>query len=189
MMFITFNCYDPSLDKFIVTEMVIEFNMAGYLIPITIKIICFSLDYVKQTDPNAFLVDLLQMFFAMCIASRLIFFKCNRCWSKDKREIEGYSETSSIMVDFLVVASFFAKFFMSQVTNNNDVDGLLNDDQKGRLEEKYVELVNYANLYVEQYQMYTLILIFNVYNLMNALRIFRKVHWIMLIIQKTTQTI
>lgn len=113
MIFISFNCYDPSLDKFIATEMVIEFNMAGYLIPITIKIICFSLDYVKQTASNAFVIDLVQAMFAFSILSRLIFFKLNRCWMKDKQEIEGYGETSSIMIDFLVVASFFAKFFMS----------------------------------------------------------------------------
>ena len=37
--------------------------------------------------------------------------------------------------------------------------------------------------------MYTLIIIFNMYNLLNALRIFRKVHCIILILQKTTDTI
>jgi len=33
--------------------------------------------------------------------------------------------------------------------------------------------------------MYTVIMILNMFNLMNALRIFRVVHWIMLIIERT----
>lgn len=33
--------------------------------------------------------------------------------------------------------------------------------------------------------MYTIIIILNVFNLLNALRIFRVVHWIMLIVERT----
>ena len=38
---------------------------------------------------------------------------------------------------------------------------------------------------MEQYQCYTLIIILNLYNLVSALRIFRLVHWIMLILERT----
>ena len=37
------------------------------------------------------------------------------------------------------------------MTNNNDVDGLINDDNFGVREERYVELVHFANYYIEQY--------------------------------------
>ena len=49
--------------------------------------------------------------------------------------------------------------------------------------------MHFADYYLEQYQMYTLIIIFNIFNLLGALRIFRIVHWIMLIIERTFSVI
>jgi len=61
----------------------------------------------------------------------------------------------------------------------------LNDNYRDAMEEQYIELVHFADYYMEQYQMYTLIIIFNIFNLVGALRIFRLVHWIMLIVERT----
>ena len=44
-------------------------------------------------------------------------------------------------------------------------------------------MTHYADAYLEQYQMYTLIIIANIYNLLGALRIFRLIHWIMMIVE------
>lgn len=54
---ISFNCYEPSQDRFIATQMTIEFSLAGLLVPKPIKIICFSLDQLKQTASSAIVVD------------------------------------------------------------------------------------------------------------------------------------
>ena len=55
--------------------------------------------------------------------------------------------------------------------------------------EEYIELVHYSDYYLQQYQMYTIIIILNMYNLLSALRIFRIIHWIMLIIGRTFNVI
>ena len=55
----------------------------------------------------------------------------------------------------------------------------------GSDQEEYVEMVHFANLYMEQYQMYTLIIMINIFNLLGAMRIFRVVHWLMLIVERT----
>ena len=65
------------------------------------------------------------------------------------------------------------------------MDAILDDDYRGHGGEEYIELVHFADYYMEQYQMYTLIIIFNIFNLVGALRIFRLVHWIMLIVERT----
>jgi len=44
VIFITFNCYEPSQDRFITTQMIFEFTLAGMIKTYPIKIICFSLD-------------------------------------------------------------------------------------------------------------------------------------------------
>ena len=62
---------------------------------------------------------------------------------------------------------------------------ILEDNYKNHDEEEYIEMVHYADYYLEQYQMYTLIIIINIFNLLGALRIFRVVHWLMLIIERT----
>ena len=40
----SFNCYEPSEDRFITTQLRIYFNPAGLLVPSPAKIICYSLD-------------------------------------------------------------------------------------------------------------------------------------------------
>lgn len=47
VIFITFNCYEPSNDRFITTQMIFEFTLAGMIIPHPIKIISFALDQAK----------------------------------------------------------------------------------------------------------------------------------------------
>jgi len=98
---------------------------------------------------------------------------------------EGYSKCCSIGSDLLVVVAFLAKFYFSLRTNFHPIDDILNDNYKGSDEKQYIELVYYANCYMEQYQMYSIIILANLYNLLSALRIIRQVHWIMMIIEKT----
>lgn len=102
---------------------------------------------------------------------------------KQEEEIEGYSPTCSVITDLIVVLCYFLKFSFSQETNYHDIKGLLNDNYNGYTGEQYVEMTHYADYYLEQYQMYTLIIIFNIYNLLGSLRIFRLIHWIMLIVE------
>lgn len=71
------------------------------------------------------------------------------------------------------------------MTNYHDVEGLLNDNYNGIPGEFHIDIVRYADAYMEQYQMYTLIMLFNVYNLLGALRIFRVVNWVMLMVERT----
>ena len=104
-------------------------------------------------------------------------------------EIEGYQKNCSILVDLCVILIFMLKFTLSQLTNYHDIEGILNDNYLGHNKEEYIELVHYSDYYLQQYQMYTIIIILNMYNLMSALRIFRIVHWIMLIIGRTFNVI
>jgi len=41
---VSFNCYDPSQDRFITTSMTLEFSVAGVILPAPLKIISYSLD-------------------------------------------------------------------------------------------------------------------------------------------------
>ena len=77
------------------------------------------------------------------------------------------------------------KFIFSLQTNYKDLDAILQDNYKDHNTEEYIELVHYADFYLEQYQMYTLIIIINIFYRLGALRIFRIVHWVMLIIERT----
>ena len=104
-------------------------------------------------------------------------------------DIEGYQKNCSILVDLCVILIFMLKFTLSQLTNYHDLEGILNDNYLGHKKEEYIELVHYSDYYLQQYQMYTIIIILNMYNLMSALRIFRIVHWIMLIIGRTFNVI
>ena len=54
---ISFNCYEPSLDLFLVVRMHFDFSLAGIVIPKQIKIICFALDQIKQVSPDALIID------------------------------------------------------------------------------------------------------------------------------------
>jgi len=198
VVFISFNCYEPSQDRFIATQMSIDFPLGGMLIPNTIKIICFSMDQIKQISASALLTDGIQLFFCVCYASRVVLLKilnqdklrrfkrdANGKETEEEEEIDGYSKGCSIATDVLVVVAFLLKFYFSQQTNYHDLDQILNDNYQGSGGEEYIEMVHYADYYMEQYQMYTLIIILNTFNLLNALRIFRIVHWIMLIIERT----
>lgn len=108
---------------------------------------------------------------------------------EQEEEIDGYSPTCSIITDLMVIMAFILKFRYSQMTNYHDIDGILNENYMGVVGEQYIELTHFADYYLEQYQMYTLIIIFNIYNLVGALRIFRLVHWIMLIIERTFEVV
>ena len=92
-------------------------------------------------------------------------------------------------VDFFVIILFLFKFALSQITNYNDIEGLLLNNYNGHNKEEYVDLVSYADYYLQQYQMYTIIMILNVYNILSALKIFRIVNWIMIIIGKAFNVI
>jgi hypothetical protein len=183
VVFIKFNCYEPSQDRFITTQMSIDFPLGGMLVPNTIKIICFSMDQIKQISASALLVDVIQLFFCACYLARVVFLKIMTY--RDETPIEGYSKNCSICTDTMVVVAFLLKFYFSQQTNFHDIDAILNDNYLDSGAEQYIELVHYADYYMEQYQMYTLIIILNMFNLLNALRIFRVVHWIMLIVERT----
>ena len=104
-------------------------------------------------------------------------------------EIEGYQKNCSILVDLCVILIFILKFTLSQLTKYHDIEGIVNDNYLGHNKEEYVELVHYSDYYLQQYQMYTIIIILNMYNLLSALRIFRIIHWIMLIIGRTFNVI
>lgn len=182
---VTFNCYEPSQDRFLTTSMTVDFNVAGLLDPQPIKIICFSLDQMKQTDSTAIFTDGIQLFFCFAYFYRMIFLKIIPNHKGLMEGIDGYDHCISTATDSLVIMSYLLKFTGSQSTNGHDLEGILNDNYLGSGEEEYVEMVYYAGQYQDQYQMYTVIMILNMYNLLNALRIFRVVHWIMLIIERT----
>ena len=63
--------------------------------------------------------------------------------------IEGYNKYLSIFVDSMVILMFCLKFILSQLTNYHDVDSLLNDKWLGSETEQYVELVHYADYYMQ----------------------------------------
>ncbi len=66
---------------------------------------------------------------------------------------------------------------------------MISDDYLGHNVEEYEELVHYSDYYVQAYQLYTLIMILNMYNLLSALRIFRMIHWTLIIIGRTISVI
>ena len=51
----------------------------------------------------------------------------------------------------MVILCFFIKFYLSQQTNYHDISAILNEDHKGHNEEEYIEMVHYANYFLEQY--------------------------------------
>jgi hypothetical protein len=165
--------------------MTVDFNVAGFLDPQPIKIICFSLDQMKQTDSTAILTDGIQLFFCFAYFFRMIFLKMIPNHRGEMDGIDGYDHSCSTMTDMMVIICYMLKFTQSQSTNGHDLEGILNDNYLDSGKEEYVEMVYYANQYQDQYQMYTVIMILNMFNLLNALRIFRVVHWIMLIIERT----
>jgi len=190
VLLISFNCYDPSSDRFIATQMTFSFEISGKLFPQGIKVISFALDQLEQTASNAFVVDMIQLFFCFCYLLRIVLIKIPKRPKPGDEIIEGYNLTQSILIDSLVIIFFCLKFYFSQLTNYHDLDGILNDEYP--LKDggsQYIEMMHYADYYIEQYQMYTLIVLLNMFNLLNALRIIRIVHWIMLIVEKTFNVI
>ena len=69
----------------------------------------------------------------------------------DDEPIDGYSPTCSIITDSLIIFFFGIKFIFSQRTNYHDLNGILNDNYLGDKAEKYIELVHFADYYMEQY--------------------------------------
>lgn len=176
---INFNCYLPSQDRFISTSMTIEFSTSGMLVPYPIKIISFSWDLFEQTTKMALIIDGFQIFFCCCYLFRALFLKAKVHLSiinyyqktfkkknddegndneeeeeieeEPEEEIEGYSASCSIATDLIVVVFFLLKLSFSLMTFNNDIGGLLNDNYLGLSGERYIELVHYADYYLEQY--------------------------------------
>ena len=109
-----------------------DFPLGGMLVANTIKIICFSMDQIKQVSASAILVDLIQLFFCVCYACRVIFLKILKY---NEPEIEGYSKGCSICTDLMVIVSFLLKFYFSQQTNYHDLDAILNDNFEGNDQE------------------------------------------------------
>lgn len=135
VVFITFNCYEPSEDRFITSQMIFEFMKSGVIKAHPIKIITFALDQMKQNSQSAMLIDFVQAFFCLCYVTRAIYVKIlEKGWKRKKDEKgneiepEGYSKCCSLSTDFLVIVSFSAKFFYSIQTNYHDIDSLLNDN-------------------------------------------------------------
>ena len=91
---------------------------------------------------------MIQLFFCICYASRVVFLKIMKY---NEPEIEGYSKGCSICTDVMVIFAFFLKFYFSQQTNYHDLDAILNDNYKGHEEEEYIEMIHYADYYMEQY--------------------------------------
>lgn len=71
----TFNLYDIDRDRFIVTQMSLDFSVSGIIKPNPIKIISFALDIVKQIDRTAIIVDVIQIMFCISYMNRIIFLK------------------------------------------------------------------------------------------------------------------
>lgn len=65
-------------------------------------------------------------------------------------DIEGYSKGCSIGTDVMVITFFMLKFYFSQMTNGHNLDEILND-KYGEGGERYIEMIQYANYYMEQY--------------------------------------
>ena len=82
----------------------------------------------------------------MCYMSRVTFLKIMRY---NGEEIPGYGKGCSIATDLMVILCFFVKFFLSQQTNYHDIEAILNDNHKGHDQEEYVEMVHYANYFLE----------------------------------------
>ena len=64
-------------------------------------------------------------------------------------EIKGYSKICSISVDLSVIVLFIFKFALSQITNYNDIEGLLVNNYNGHNKEEYVDLVYFADYYLQ----------------------------------------
>lgn len=126
--------------------MTIEFSLAGLLVPKPIKIICFSLDQLKQTASSAIVVDGFQLFFCCCYLSRVTFLKIMKYSGE---EIPGYGKGCSIATDIMVILCFFIKFYLSQQTNYHDIEAILNDNHKDHDQEEYIEMIHYANYFLE----------------------------------------
>ena len=63
--------------------------------------------------------------------------------------------------------------------NRKEVDGEMIEG------EYYMDMNQYADLYLQQYQQYSFIIICNLFNLSNALRIFRVVDWFQIMLENT----
>lgn len=126
----------------------------------------------------------------MCYIYRIFIIKLGFCATKSKerkplRTTYGPASKCSILTDIGVVVMFGNKFFSSQKTNGHDIEGLLTNNYKKYVGEQYVELGVYAESFITQYQMYSIIIILNMWNVLNAMRVIRIVHWIILIIERT----
>lgn len=75
MLIISFNIYDLDRDRFVTTQMSFDFSVTGIITPAPIKIISFALDIIKQVDPTAIIVDVIQIMFCFSYVNRIIFLK------------------------------------------------------------------------------------------------------------------
>ena len=73
------------------------------------------------------------------------------CRTCDILKTERNISKNSRFIDLAVILIFLLKFTLTLYTNFHDVDGLLNDNYLGHNMEEYVELVHYADYYVQAY--------------------------------------
>lgn len=64
-------------------------------------------------------------------------------------QIPGYGKGCSIVTDIAVIVCFIIKLFLSQKTNYHDIEAILNDNYEGHGKEEYIEMVHYANYFLE----------------------------------------
>jgi hypothetical protein len=96
--------------------------------PSPLKIIAFTLDQVKQVDPMALYIDIVQGFFCLGYIYRMV---CLKCMVTEPGPIEGYSKKCSILTDFCVIIFYLIKCLLSQLTNWHNIEDILNDNHKG----------------------------------------------------------
>lgn len=88
-----------------------------------------------------------------------------------------------------VVFLFTLKMILSIQLSDHDVEGILNEDYGGVKGPQYIELVHYADYFMQLFQQYSFIIVINMFNMINALRIARTIHWTMLIIERTLKVL
>lgn len=160
MITVTFNAYEPNIDRFIVVQQQYEVAITGDINHALLKVIVFSLDQIKQTASDAMFIDIIQFGFCLLYFYRAIvlkIIKADEMKDKEGKLPPGYSPCCSISTDLLVVLFFIAKFVMSQYTNYFPIDDILMNRHEQEVdgemvlvnEERYIDMVRYADLYLQ----------------------------------------
>ena len=98
---------------------------------------------------------------------------------------EDYNLVYSIFLDLLTV--FLISLILSFIFPllNNDIDGLLNDRYCEAKEEQYVHLMRLADYFQEAFIWTSFLIALQTFMILNALRIFRIIHWTILIFERS----